>query len=252
VSKSPKKAEKKARKKAEKAEKKARKAEKKKLRVPGEKIAKVAHTAGLLTGTFSEAQNGQPEGDLVPTRDLFGSMLERRSHKKFKDTPIDRTRIQTLLEAAVLAPNHKLTEPWGFVVMGERAKRAYGETKARIKVGSEAELDGSSKAQKIVDEIVAVPAVLAVTQRLDSDPHRREEDYAAVFMAIQNLLLAATALGLGTKIHTGSILEDGWLREALGVSNKDRIVALIDVGEPEDELPPAKRTAASEKTRWLD
>ena len=253
MSKSHKKAEKKARKKAEKAEKKARKAEKKKHRVPGEKIAKVAHTAGLLTGTFSEGQDGQQEGDLTPTRDLFGSMLQRRSHKRFKDTPIDRTRIETLLEAAVLAPNHKLTEPWGFVVMGERAKRAYGETKARIKGGSQAvELDGSSKAQKIVDEIVGIPAVLAVTQRLDSDPHRREEDYAAVFMAIQNLLLAATALGLGTKIHTGSILDDGWLREALGVSARDRIVAFIDVGEPEDELPVAKRTAAGEKTRWLD
>ena len=70
-------------------------------------------------------------------------------------------------------------------------------------------------------------------------------------MAIENLLLAATAMGLGTKMHSGDILEDGWLRDALQVNDRERIVAFIDVGEPAEEMPQKKRIPASEKTRWL-
>jgi nitroreductase len=70
-------------------------------------------------------------------------------------------------------------------------------------------------------------------------------------MAIQNLLLAGTALGLGTKLHTGDILDDGWLRDALHVNDRERIVTFIDVGEPAEELPAKKRTPAADKTRWL-
>lgn len=228
-----------------KAEKQAKKAEKKKR---GEQLTKVIHRVGLLTGTLGDADSKE----LTPTRDLFGSIQFRRSHKRFKAAPIDRLQIQTLLEAAVLAPNHKLTEPWGFLVLGERAKRAYAETKARIKAGSPAGTDAAAKSQKIVEEILAIPAIVAVTQKQDADPMRREEDYAAVFMAIQNLLLAATALGLGTKLHTGSILSDAWLREALKVESDERIVAFVDVGEPAEDVPARRRTAVSEKTRWLD
>ncbi|HSL72500.1 MAG TPA: nitroreductase family protein, partial [Longimicrobiales bacterium] len=146
------------------------------------------------------------------------------------------------------APNHKLTEPWGFLVLGPRTKRAYAETKARLKLGAR---DDAEKAQKMIDEVMAIPAIVGVTQRLDDDPIRREEDYAAVFMAIQNLLLAATSLGLGTKMHTGEILEDKELRDALQVNDGERIVAFVDVGEPAEELPPKKRVLATERTRWL-
>ena len=99
---------------------------------------------------------------------------------------------------------------------------------------------------------MGVPAVIGVTQKLDDDPVRREEDYAAVFMAIENMLLAATALGLGTKVQTGNILDDAAFRGDLGLRDKERLVALIHVGQPADEMPAKKRAPASEKTRWLD
>lgn len=232
--------------KKKKAEKKAKKAEKKRR---AGLLTRVAHTAGLLTGTLGGSEG---EAALTPTRDLFDSIQLRRSHKRFKGGAIDRAQILTLLEAAVLAPNHKLTEPWGFLVLGERAKQAYGETKARIKAGGQTGTDASAKSQKMIEEVMAIPSIIAVTQTEDGDAVRREEDYAAVFMAIQNLLLAATALGLGTKIHTGSILSDAWLREQLQVESNRRIVAFVDVGQPAEELPAKRRAAVTEKTRWLD
>jgi nitroreductase len=144
-----------------------------------------------------------------------------------------------------------MTQPWGFLVFGERARRAYAETKARLKLAGQGAEAIAEKSQKLIDEVLEIPLLLGVTQRVDEDPHREREDYAAVFMAIQNLLLTATALGLGSKMHTGDILEDGWLRDELQMNDRDRIVAIIDLGEPADELPPKKRIPASEKTRWL-
>jgi len=208
-------------------------------------IEQVAHTAGLIAGVFGEGTSTT----IMPTRDLFSSIQQRRSHKRFKPGALDREKIGLVLDAAVLAPNHKMTQPWGFLVLGPQTKRAYAETKARLKLGGEGV--GSEKARKIVEEVMEIPGIIAVTQRLDEDPIRREEDYAAVFMAVQNLLLAATALGLGTKLHTGSILEDGWLRDALHVGDRERVVTYIDIGEPLEEMPPKSRLPAAEKTKWL-
>ncbi len=209
-------------------------------------LTKIAHTAGLVAGALTSAS-----GELTPTRDLFASIHARRSHKKFKPTAISEETIKLLLDNAVLAPNHKMTQPWGFLVFGERARRAYAETKARLKLAGQAPHVVAEKAQKLIDEVLEIPVLLAVTQRVDEDPHREREDYAAIFMGIQNLLLSATALGLGTKMHSGDVLEDGWLRDALQINDRERIVAIIDLGEPLDEMPPKKRIPASEKTRWL-
>jgi nitroreductase len=209
-------------------------------------VEKVARAAGWITGAL------QGDSDLLPTRDLFGSIKQRRSHKRFKPAEVEDEKIRIMLEAAVLAPNHKLTQPWGFLVLGTRAKHVYADTKARLKLAGHLGAEGKSKAEHMMAEVLAIPAILGITQKLDGDPMRREEDYAAVFMALQNLLLAATAMGLGTKIHTGDILDDALFRSALGLDETDRLVAIVDVGEPADEPAPKKRAPASEKTRWLD
>jgi nitroreductase len=209
-------------------------------------IAGIAHTAGLIAGALTGQAAERGAG-----RDVFASIHGRRSHKKFKPGAVARDQIELLLDSAVLAPNHKMTQPWGFLVLGERTQHAYAETKARLKLGAQDGAAASEKAQKMIHEVMAIPAIIGVTQRVDEDPHREREDYAAIFMAIENLLLAATAMGLGTKMHSGDILEDGWLRDALQVNDRERIVAFIDVGEPAEEMPPKKRIPASEKTRWL-
>jgi nitroreductase len=210
-------------------------------------VETIAHAAGWVAGAMEGL-----ESMLTPTRDLFDSIKARRSHKRFKPAPVDADKIRVLIDAAVTAPNHKLTEPWGFLVLGPRAKHVYAERKAWLKFGEHMGVEGKAKAEQMIADLLAVPAILAVTQKLDPDPVRREEDYAAVFMAIQNMLLAGTSLGLGTKLHTGGILSDELFRAALGLTVDDRLVALLHMGEPAEELPPKKRTPATDKTRWLD
>ena len=183
---------------------------------------------------------------------ILNAIRQRRSHKLFTKRPVFDDEIRTMLEGAVAAPNHKLTQPWGFVVLGPRSRRKYAEIKAALKVKNEANAEFAlAKREKIAAETAAIPAVIVVTQKQDPDPHRREEDYAAVYMAIQNMLLLATSMGLGTKVQTGSVMDDAQMRELIGAAPEERIVGIIHVGEPMEELPPKARASAADKTRWL-
>jgi len=183
--------------------------------------------------------------------DVFEAIRERRSIKRFLARPVGREEIERVLEAAVLAPNHRLTQPWGFVVLGPEAKRRYAEIRARLKTGGVAVEKAEEKRSRIIEETLEIPQVIAVTSFVDADPETREEDYAATWMAIQNLLLAATALGLGTKVVTGDVIRDDEMRMALGVERDHRIVAFIHMGVAAEVPAPKRRIPAAEKTRWL-
>lgn len=184
--------------------------------------------------------------------EILEAIRQRRSIKRFTDRPVRREQIETLIDAAVHAPNHRMTQPWRFYVMGPVARRAYGEALGRRK----AKRVEDAAAAKLVEEKVAsehegLPAMIAVTTRLDADPEIREEDYAATMMAIQNVQLAALALGLGVHIKTGAVMEDPAARAAVGVAEGERIIATLHLGGPAEDPSPKPRAAASEKMVWL-
>ena len=180
------------------------------------------------------------------------AIQNRRSVKRFTDRPVTREEIEAILAAAVLAPNHRLTNPWRFYVLGPEARHAYGlalgERKARKMEDPE---KARATREAIAAEHRALPAMLVVAVLTNENPEIREEDYAAAMMAVQNLALAAAERGLGTHIKSGAIMDDPAARAAVGVPEGQRVVAVVNVGEP-TELPPAKpRTPASEQTVWL-
>jgi nitroreductase len=93
--------------------------------------------------------------------------------------------------------------------------------------------------------------MIAVSTTLDENPAIREEDYASAMMVVENLCLAAHATGLGTHIKTGAVMDDPRARAAVGVPQGERIVAIIQLGEPA-EVPAAKpRRRAAEVTTWV-
>src|SRR5690606_20680726 len=97
-----------------------------------------------------------------------------------------------------------------------------------------------------------LPAMIVVAMVLDENPEIREEDYAAVMMAVQNLSLAAAEIGLGTHIKSGGVMEDPAARTAAGVAEGERIVAVVNVGEPAEVPSPKQRAPATNLTTWLD
>jgi nitroreductase len=186
----------------------------------------------------------------------FDTIRARRSTKKFSDAPILREEVEAILELAVLAPNHRMTEPWGFVVLGPEARRRFGAIRGDRRAGKiEDPTAAEAVRRKSIAEAVGIPLMIAFTQRLDPNEEVREEDFASVYMAIQNVLLAATAEGIGTHVKTGAILNAAETRAALGVQESERVVALVDFGRLDEERERAPRKArapAHERTRWID
>jgi nitroreductase len=185
--------------------------------------------------------------------DLLDVIRARRSIKAFLSRPVPREELERLLEVAVHAPNHRMTQPWRFYVLGPRARRAYGEAVGGRKARKVEDPDAAEAlVSKLAASHEALPAMLAVSMILDEDPRVREEDYAATFMAIQNLCLLAYADGLGTHIKTGGVMDDPRAREAVGVAEDERIVATIELGVPADVPDPKVRRPAKDLTTWLD
>lgn len=183
---------------------------------------------------------------------LSDAIQQRRSIKRFTDRPVSREEIERVLTAATLAPNHRLTQPWRFHVLGPEARHAYGaalgERKAKKAPTPEA---GRALRDTVANEHRALPGMIVVAVVKSDSPDIAEEDYAAAMMGVQNLALAAVELGLGTHIKTGAVMEDPAARAAAGVGDDERIIAVVNVGKPAD-VPPAKaRNPLSSCTTWL-
>lgn len=184
--------------------------------------------------------------------DTRTAIANRRSIRQFTDRAVTRDEIEQLIVAAQQAPNHRLTQPVRFRVLGPEARHAYGTVLGMRKARKlEDPVAAQALTTKTADAEAAVPATIFVSMTLDENPEIREEDYAATFMAVQNLMLAAVDLGLGTHMRTGAVMDDPRTREALGVPEGERIVAMIQLGEPA-VVPDAKpRKSLDEVTTWL-
>lgn len=185
--------------------------------------------------------------------DVLEWIKGRRSIKAFRPDPVPREVVERLLDAAVWAPNHKMTEPWRFYVLGPESKRRFAELRRRLRA-EKAPDPGAPEVRKALDRVyedaVGTPVWIAVSCAVSEDKVRREEDFAATAMAVQNLLLAATGLGLGTYLRTGELIEHPEMKALLGLPADHRIFGVVSVGHPA-EIPTKKRTPYTEKTVWL-
>jgi len=183
---------------------------------------------------------------------IIDAIAARRSVRKFTDRTPTREELEQIIQAATLAPIHRLTNPWRFYVLGPEARAGYGlalgNRKAK-KATDDAHAESIRKATS--DEHRAQPCMVIVAMSLNENPEIREEDYASTMMATQNLCLAAVELGLGTHIRSGAIMDDPAARSAVGVPEGERIVAVLTVGTPAEVPEPKARRAAAEVTHWV-
>lgn len=155
--------------------------------------------------------------------ELEDAIRSRRTHKRFGAEPLARETIEQLFELARYAPNHHLTEPWRFRVLGP-------ETLARLK-----EAGGEKEAAKLE----RAPTIVCVSARLSGDLLQDEEDLHATAAAIYAVLLAAEARGLAAYWRTPSLLRTRRGRELVGLADGERFVGLVYLG-PRVAEPPAK------------
>lgn len=182
--------------------------------------------------------------------ETYDALMTRRSVPKTTDQVPDRATIQKLLDVAVRAPNHHLTQPWRFIVLTGEALGELGDAWAK---GDERE--GKRDPSKSRDKALRAPVIIAVIEKPHTHNRKvieREEHYATG-AAIQNMLLAAHDMGLGAMIRTGPAAEMPEVREYLEVREDEHIAGLIYLGyapEGDDERPMSRRTPAEDLTLW--
>ena len=165
------------------------------------------------------------------------------------DGDVDRADVETILAAAVRAPNHHLTQPWRFVVLAGDARSGLGAAWA---AGLERE---GKDASRIPEKVLRAPVVVCVLERphLGNPKVVEIEEHYAVGAAIQNMLLAAHALGLGAMHRSGAATTMPEVREYLGAAPDELIAGFVYVGRPpegDDSRPQSRRTDHSELTEW--
>ncbi len=187
--------------------------------------------------------------------DAITAINQRTSVRRFRSDPVARQVVERLLDCAVRAPNHKLTEPWRFTVLIGRAKDRLAEIRAkhRLKRYSDpAAPEALAAADKVRRESRETPVYIVAMAAVNPDEITREEDYAATMMAIANLMIAAESLGLGTYLKSGGVMQDPELIDLAGVAPGFRVVGLISLGYPAEQDPPRRRKPAAELTRWVE
>lgn len=167
--------------------------------------------------------------------DVETAIRTRRTHKAFGSERLGRGEIEELLDLARWAPNHHLTAPWRFRVLGPEAL-------ARLKEAAGPE--GAAKLDR-------APTLIVVSCALADDPVQAEEDLHATAVASYIVLLAAHAKGLAGYWRTPVVLREEEGRRAVGLPADERFVGLLHLGQPRQEKEPPPRPQVEQTTVFL-
>ena len=187
--------------------------------------------------------------------DVNRAIETRQSIGRVKQDPVPKELIERILESAVHAPNHKITEPWSFHVFTGKGRGEFARARAelaRIMAEDEGEDEDFAvgRVSRERKKAFRAPVVIAVISRAGRDEVETTENYAACAAAVQNMQLTAHSLGLGSIWRTGPVAYHDHMREFFGLGEGDRIVAYLYVGYPDMGERPRRRGAVSEKTTW--
>ena len=207
--------------------------------------------------------------------ELLDGIMTTRAMRRFTDEPVSDADIATVLAAAQQGPSGGNIQPWHFVVvvdpavrgrLGDLYLRAYDRYEAALlpTVGPHrSEADAASwerttaASRHLAEHFGEVPVIVAVCMP-DIDLTLTDDDgpldigglTASVFPAVQNMMLAARSLGLGSALTTVFRILHDEVRELLGIPAHQQVVALVPIGHPEGRFGVARRRPVETVTYW--
>lgn len=206
---------------------------------------------------------------------LFEVMYQLRAMRRLKPDPIPEALIWQLLEAGTQAPSGSNSQVWRFVVvqdaegkrfLQERYKRAWdayaqaGMAAAASAPPSEelaARLRMARAAAELAEHLHEVPVLILVCMMPRPDlpmaaagRRRSAAAYSSIFPAVQNILLAARGLGLGSVLTTLHLMYEDEIKSRFGIPAEVETVALLPVGYPKGKFGPTRRRPVQEVTYW--
>jgi nitroreductase len=146
--------------------------------------------------------------------------------------------LEEILKAGLRAPDHAQLRPWRIVVIKGEARAALGELFARAKLTSDHD-HPAEKLAKLKSKPLRAPVIIAVAAKITEHPKVPEvEQLLSAGAVVQNMLIAAHALGLGAMWRTGGMAYDHVVKEGLGFEENDQIVGFLYLGEIDGRVKP--------------
>ncbi|MCZ3366082.1 MULTISPECIES: nitroreductase family protein [Methanobacterium] len=188
--------------------------------------------------------------------EFFDLVKNRRSVRKYKDQHVNKEDILKILDAANWAPSAMNWQPWEFIVVSGELIKSMGDSFKAVVEKIMHESEETAFDEKFVDFAArygGAPVVIVVLTRASEKPNVRKANLESTSAAMENLVLAATNLGLGTCWMTGPLHDENNLRRILGISPDKEIVAVTPLGYPDEVPEPRPRLDAElkQKVRWL-
>ena len=167
--------------------------------------------------------------------DVETAIRSRRTHKAYANEPIEGAVLDQLLDLARWAPNHNLTNPWRFRVVGPRSLE-------RLKLAAGAEA---------APKLDRAPTLVVCSCALTGDEVQDEEDLLATGVAAYIVLIAAHARGLAGYWRTPDVLRTPEGRAAIGLGDNERFVSLIHLGTARQERDAPEREPPASYVEYL-
>ena len=182
------------------------------------------------------------------------AIRSRRSSKQFSGVALPRTEVDALLELASWAPTHRMTQPWRFTCLDQAAlgRLATWLPQQADIVAFPDPAKGAAKLAKLTSMLSGLGAMVVVTWVRATDPVVDLEDHAAASAAVQNLLLAATARGLGSFWSTNQALAHHRTLAHLGCGPDEACLGAIWLGTAAAPAPTPARLPLADRRRWCD
>ena len=156
----------------------------------------------------------------MSAEDFAAVLRGRRSIDLFAPDPVGADPLLAAIEVARWAPNHRLTEPWRFYLLGPATTRAVVDLAVELEVAAKGERAGPVRRARLE----AIPGVFVLTSARSEDALVERENYAACCCAAQNLMLYLWPQGIGVKWTTGGITRQQRFYELLGIDSKTELV----------------------------
>lgn len=189
----------------------------------------------------------------MTTENIFDLIKSRRTSYQFLDQtqfPVDKQALELCLQAATYAPNHKLTQPWRFWILGPEFKKQlshiYADNRAQKRQAQSEDDCYQCFYDLAVEKFAKIPQVILVGQLINENPVIAKEDYAACACAIQNFQLMAWQQNIGVQWSTGPILQDSRTYQVLQIEeNAIELIGALYLGQIDETCLP--KTAANRK-----
>jgi nitroreductase len=185
------------------------------------------------------SRKAPPSYETQSLRDLEEVIRGRRTINLYLQTPVPGELVREAIEAATWAPNHHVTEPWHFYVLGRETVERCLDLCFDIVAANKGEEAAAFKREQWSGK----PGWLVVTCSRSDDELLQQEDYAACAAALQNFMLYLWKAGVGSKWTTGDITRDERFFDILGIdADREFVVGLVWYGYPKI-TPEQKRKA---------